>query len=69
MTDSVYKLGKTFCAIVAHDLDHHGASKQDVLLALAVASAFVLKRKPHHVQDDLDDFISPAIQVLLEVPA
>lgn len=47
-------------------LDERGMSKQEALLALAVVSAWIIQREPHHVQDDLDDFISDAIQALLE---
>ena len=42
-----------------------GVCKQDVLVALAAVSAWVIQREPKHIQDDLDDFVSPAIEALL----
>ena len=53
-------------ALLRRELDYRGVGKQEALVALAAVNVWLMQRPPKHVQDDLDEFISPAVVTLMQ---
>jgi hypothetical protein len=62
---TIETMAETFTDLCRGYLSCERVLKQDVLLALAAASARVIKEEPIRTQADLDDFISPSIAALI----